>query len=187
MLLNTYESKALLCNVSVKGATTQAGVAAFRGDLVLIEGEIADDAGRRLPPIAVVKQATVLVKDDKIAMISGILVDLAHLPSFFEMYSADLAPGVNVLFYVENLTKPVVTELNGVAAILLPHDEGAAWNTLMDDLRMDKDDFKGQSAEDKVITMANGLADYKAKGESLPYEQALAYISTQRREHRGPV
>ena len=187
MLLKSYESKSLFCNVSVNGATSQPGVDAYRGDLVLIEGEIADDAGRRLPPIAVVKQATVLVKNDKIAMISGILVELAHLPAFFERYTGDLAPGANILFYVENLTKPVVTEMNGVAAILLPHEEGAAWNTLMDDLRMDKEDFKGQSAEDKVITMAEGLAGYKSKAESASFEQALTYVSTQRREHRGPV
>ncbi len=187
MLLNTYESKALLCNVSVKGATSQAGVDAFRGDLVLIEGEIADASGRRLPPLAVVKQSTVLVKADKIAMISGILVELAHLPSFFEMYSADLAAGANILFYVEDLTKPAVVELNGFSAILLPHEEGAAWNTLMDDLRMDKEDFKGQSAEDKVITMAEGLAGYKAKADSVSYEQALTLVSKIKREHRGPV
>ena len=67
MLLKKYEELCLLCNLSVNGATTQPGVYAYRGDLVLEEGEIADDQGRRLPPTAVIKQATVLVKDDKIS------------------------------------------------------------------------------------------------------------------------
>lgn len=187
MLLSTYEAQNLLCNLSVKGATSKAGVEAFRGDLVLVEGEIADASGRRLPPLAVVKQATVLFKDDKIAMISGILVELAHLPSFIERYRGDLATGVNVLFYVENLSKPMIVELDGVPMILLPHEEGAAWNTLMGDLRMDKDDFKGQSAEDKVITMADGLASYKPKLDTRTYEEALGFVVTHQREHRGPV
>lgn len=187
MLLKTYEEKSLLCNLSVNGATTQADTYAYRGDLVLAEGEIADDAGRRLPPTAVVKQSTVLVKNDKIAMISGIIVELAQVPLFVERYRQDLAADLSVLFYVQDLTKPLITALDGVSMILLPHSEGAAWNTLMDDLRMDKDDFKGQTAEDKVITMAEGLADYKPKLDSLSFDECQAFVSLVQREHRGPV
>lgn len=188
MLLKTYEEKCLLCNLSVNGATTQADTYAYRGDLVLAEGEIADDAGRRLPPTAVVKQATVLVKGDKISMISGIIVELAQVPLFVERYRQDLAADLKVLFYVQDLTKSLITELDGITIILLPHlDGGAAWQTLMDDLRMDKDDFKGQTAEDKVITMAEGLADYKPKLDTLSFEQCLTFVSKIQREHRGPV
>ncbi|MCF0017218.1 hypothetical protein LZ639_17975 [Pseudomonas stutzeri] len=49
MLLKTYETQNLLCNVSVNGATTTPDTYAFRGDLVLEEGEIADASGRRPP------------------------------------------------------------------------------------------------------------------------------------------
>ena len=188
MLLKTYEEKNLLCNLSVNGATTQADTYGYRGDLVLAEGEIADDAGRRLPPTAVVKQATVLVKGDKLSMVSGIIAQLAEVPLFVERYRHDLAADIRVLFYVEDLTKSVVTDLDGVGMILLPHpDGGAAWQTLMDDLRLDKDDFKGQTAEDKVITMAEGLADYKPKLDSLAFSECLAFVSKVQREHRGPV
>ncbi|MCC6076262.1 hypothetical protein ACFPTX_15155 [Pseudomonas sp. GCM10022188] len=188
MLLKTYEEKNLLCNLSVNGATTQADTYGYRGDLVLAEGEIADDAGRRLPPTAVVKQATVLVKGDKLSMVSGIINQLAEVPLFVERYRHDLAADIHVLFYVEDLTKAVTTDLDGVGMILLPHpDGGAAWQTLMDDLRLDKDDFKGQSAEDKVITMAEGLADYKPKLPSLGFNECLAFVSKVQREHRGPV
>jgi len=188
MLLKTYEAQNLLCNLSVKGPTSQAGTEAYRGDLVLTEGEIADDAGRRLPPTAVVKQATLLVKDGKISMISGIVAHLAEVPLFVERYRSDLAADIRVLFYVEDLTKSLTTDLDGVGIILLPHpDGGAAWNTLMDDLRLDKEDFKGQSAEDKVITMAEGLAAYKPKFDSLSFSECLAFVSKVQREHRGPV
>ena len=187
MLLQTYEAQNLLCNISVNGATSQAGTYAFRGDLVLEEGEIADDAGRRLPPTVVVKQASLLIKDDKQVFATGIILELAQVPMFIERYRNDLAADVRVLFYVENLTKALTVDLDGVNLILLPHAEGAAWNTLMGDLRLDKDDFKGQSAEDKVITMAGGLADYKPKLDSLGFNEALAFTATVQREHRGPV
>lgn len=189
MLLNTYESKSLLCNLSVKGATTQPGVEAFRGDLVLREGEIADDAGRRLPPTAVIKQAAILVKNDKLEMIAGALTDLAHLPLLIEMYKHDLAPDVRVLFYVENIGKNLTIDVDGVICLLQPHAEGGAvWSLLMDDLRLDKDDFKGQSPEDKVITIYDALLTYKIKSESPSLQEALnTCIVESRRETRGPV
>lgn len=188
MLLKDYEAQGLLCNLSVNGATSEADTFAFRGDLVLEEGDIADASGRRMPPKAVIKQAAVLVKGNKMSMVAGALVDLAHLPFFIERYRHDLAPGIVVLFYVENLTKAMTTDLDGVGITLLPHAEGAVWNTLMDDLRLDKEDFKGQSAEDKVITMAESLADYKPKVDSLGFSEALGFVSAEpRRESRGPV
>lgn len=187
MLLNTYESQSLLTNVSVKGATSEADTEAFRGDLVIIEGDIADDAGRRLPPVAVVKQSTMLIKGDKQIMQVGCLIDLAHAPDFFAKYKDDLTADTKVMFYVENITKPLVVEFEGIKTILVPHEEGAIWNTLMEDLRLDKSDFKGQSAEDKLLTMLEGLNDYTPEGETVSFEEAQAFISTVKREHRGPV
>lgn len=188
MLLNTYESRNLLCNLSFKGPTSQAGIQAFRGDLVLEEGDIADASGRRMPPKAVIKQAVLLANSDKLSMVAGALIDLASLPRFVEGYRGDLAADVRVLFYVENLGKALRCELDGLSMILLPHaDGGAVWNTLMDDLRLDKDDFKGQSAEDKVITLYRALADYRPTLPSLSYPEALGFTIAQRREARGPV
>jgi len=143
MLLKTYETQNLLCNVSVNGATTKPDTYAFRGDLVLEEGEIADASGRRLPPTAVVKQAVMLEQQGKLAMMAGALIELAHLPLFIERYRGDLADGAPVIFYVENLGQSLYTELDGVTLLLQAHEEGAVWNTLADDLRLDKEDFKG--------------------------------------------
>jgi hypothetical protein len=188
MLLNTYETRNLLCNLSFKGPTSQAGIHAFRGDLVLEEGDIADASGRRMPPKAVIKQAVLLANHDKLSMVAGALIELALLPLFIEGYRGDLAADAKVLFYVENLGKALRCELDGLSMILLPHaDGGAVWNTLMDDLRLDKDDFKGQSAEDKVITLYQALADYQPQLASLSYAEALGFTIAPRREVRGPV
>lgn len=188
MLLKTYQERSLLCNQSVLGSTTQPGIEAFRGDLVLEEGDIADAAGRRLPPKSVIKQATLLVRDNKQWMSAGALADLATLPLFIEMYRDDLAPDVQVLFYVENLGKGLRVTLDGVDILLLPHaDGGAVWNTLMEDLKLDKEDFKGLSAEDKLLVIRDALDDFKPKVESLDFQQALDYIVESRRELRGPI
>ena len=188
MLLNTYEARNLLCNLSFNGATSQADTFAFRGDLVLEEGDIADASGRRMPPKSVVKQAVLLARNDKLVMVAGILIELSLLPLFIQSYRDDLDPQVRVLFYVENLGKALQVEFAGLSVILLPHpDGGAVWNTLMDDLRLDKDDFKGQSAEDKVITVHQALLDYRPKFDSFDYERALDFTVAPRRAARGPV
>jgi hypothetical protein len=146
-LLKTYEQQALLCNISISAPTTKPGLDAFRGDLVLEEGDIADASGRRMPPRSVVKQAILLIDHDKISFLAGTLIDLALLPLFAERYRKDVAGAIRVVFYVENLGQALITECDGITYILIPHtDGGAVWNTLMEDLRLDKDDFKGQSA-----------------------------------------
>lgn len=187
MLIKTYESQALLCNVSVNAPTTKAGLYAFRGDLVLEEGDIADASGRRMPPRSVIKQAIVLVDNDKLLLVAGALPELTLLPLFAERYRNDFAPGLRALFYVANLSKPLQVALDGVNYILLPHDEGAVWNTLMEDMKLDKDDFKGQSAEDKVITMYDAVHGFKPKFGSASFDDALAHTFVVKKEARGPV
>ena len=59
--------------------------------------------------------------------------------------------------------------------------------TLAEDLRLDKEDFKGQSAEDKVLTVYAALRDYRPKLETLSYEAALGCTVAHRREARGPI
>ncbi|MHC8286925.1 hypothetical protein ACYZUD_08855 [Pseudomonas sp. XS1P51] len=188
MLLKNYETRCLLCNLSILGASTQPDTFAFRGDLVLEEGDIADASGRRMPPKSVVKQAAVLEHNGKLSMVVGGLIDLATLPLFVENYRADLAPDIQVLFYVENLGKALIVDLDGVNITLLPHyDGGAIWNTLMGDLKLDKDDFKGYSAEDKLLVIQKALAEYSPKLDSLSFPQALGHIVELRREARGPI
>lgn len=187
MLFKTYEAAGLLCNISVNAATSKPDLYAFRGDLVLEEGDIADASGRRKPPRSVIKQAVILADRDKLKLVAGTLHELALLPLFIERYSNDLAPNVRVFFYVENLGKPVQVELDGVTCLLLPHEEGAVWNTLMDDMKLDKDDFKGQSAEDKVITMSDAVHAYRPKFSAATFDDAMAQTVTVRKEARGPV
>lgn len=187
MLLKNYEAKNLLCNLSVLGATSTPDTFAYRGDLVLEEGDVADNAGRRHPPKTVIKQAILLTRANKLEMVTGALVELSDLPKFIERYQADLSVQAVVLFYVENLGKALKVNLNGMDIALLPHDGGAVWNTLMDDLKLDKDDFKGHDTEDKVWVMYQALQGFAPRLDTLSYENALSHVVTHRREARGAI
>ena len=64
MLLDTYETQGLLFNSNFKDSVG-AGQQAYRGDLVLIEGEVADAMGRRKPPLATMIGAVLLADEAK--------------------------------------------------------------------------------------------------------------------------
>ncbi|TVZ38782.1 hypothetical protein P886_3164 [Alteromonadaceae bacterium 2753L.S.0a.02] len=187
MILETYAENALLCNVSVSSETSTAGTYAFRGDMVIVEGEIADAQGRRHPPKAVVKQAVVLITADKMSLIAGLIDDLATLPVFIEKYGSDFADDITLMLYIANISRPMIIDIEGLKVTAIPHDGGAVWTLLMDDIRLEKSDFKGQSAEDKVITMVEGIADFKPKYEEKSYNDALGFTVEIKKEARGPV
>lgn len=81
MLLNTYEQNGRLFNMNFI-EEAGAGLAGYRGELVLVEGEVADAAGRRKPPVAVIEQTVMLAGSDKIQMMSGLVHELAELEHF---------------------------------------------------------------------------------------------------------
>jgi hypothetical protein len=57
----------------------------------------------------------------------------------------------------------------------------------MDDLRLDKEDFKGCSNEDKVIVMYRAAVVFQVKGEALPFSEALSLRIAATKSQRGPV
>jgi len=189
-LLNRYDEQALLTNANVKGKTTEPNLDAYRGDLVLEEGEIADALGRRMPPVSFIKQAAVLAGEDKITFISGFLEKLEYLVLFYEKYGADVAEDLAAVFYVENIPNPIQVKFHGVHHVLLPmiEGEGTVWNDLNEELALEKTDFKGQSAQDKVITVYKTVkTDYHPKYPEVSWEEALAQVVEVKKELRGAV
>lgn len=191
MLIDRYEQDQLLFNANLKGNTTQAGIEAYRGDLVLEEGEIADAMGRRKPPHSVVKQVALLASTGKLTFVSGFLEKIEGLPLFADKYAKDMAADATVALFVENIAKPMLVEYQGIAYTLLPMLEGenTVWNELMEMLGLEKGDFKGQSAEDKVITMYESFKkDYTSKAPKLSIDEAIAQAVEVKKEARvGPV
>lgn len=190
MLLSRYEENQLLTNVNVKEGTTTPGLDAFRGDLVLVEGEVADALGRRKPPVTVMKQVAMLTTADKITFISGFLEKLEQLPLFYEKYALEVAEDLAAVFYVENIPKPVQVKYHGVHHYLMPmvEGEGTVWNDLNEALGLEKSDFKGQSAGDKVITVCQAVkTDYKPKYPEVSWEEAQGLVIEVKKELRGAV
>jgi len=190
MLLNRYDENALLTNANIKEKTTTPNLDAYRGDLVLEEGEIADSLGRRKPPLSVIKQVALLAGEAKICFISGFLEKLEYLPLFYEKYAADVADDLSAVFYVENIPAPIQVKYHGIHHVLLPmvEGEGTVWNELNEELALQKTDFKGQSAADKVITVYQAVkTDYHPKYPEISFDEALGQVVEVKKELRGAV
>jgi hypothetical protein len=185
MLFNDYEQKGFLFNMNFK--ESEGDFAAYRGDLVLELGEVGDALGHRKPPTATIKNTIVLAEKDKIKLYVGSLDELALLPKVLAYYQADFAPDARLMMFVVNIDKPLVIELGGLSIAAIGMQEGLIWNELIDIAALEKGDFKGQSATEKIVTVHKALSDYKPKGDKVSFEEALSRTVELKRAGRGPV
>lgn len=176
MLLETYQAKGLLTVTLVNGQTSTAGVYAYRGDLVLKEGTLREGSTTdRRPPEALFIHSALIIENDKIKFINGLLPTLDLLPVFVDKYKDDIAPDCVALIYVENISKGLQVELEGISYKLLPYKEGLVWNEILEELYIEKSELKGQSAEDKVAIAYAAAKNYKAKSPVVSYEEAKGF------------
>ena len=187
MLLDTYKEQSLLFYVNFLETTSSGNAQAYRGDLVLVPGEVGDDKGHLKPPKAVCREAVILA-GDKISMLIGGLDKMDMLPTLLEKYSADFADDMLSIFFVVNLTKPVQVEVEGKNLILIPLVQGVPWNEAMEELAMEKSDFKGQTPATKLETMLGELKGYQPKKYPLvSLDEALTTTNNAVREIHGAV
>lgn len=173
MLLDTYQAQGLLTVTLVNGQTSDAGVYAYRGDLVLKEGGLREGSTTdRKPPESLLIHSALLIENDKIKFISGLLPELKLLPVLVEKYKDDLAEDCLALIYVENIGKGLQVVLEGVTYKLIPYKQGLVWNELLEELYIEKSDLKGQSAEDKVAIAYREAKSYKPNTEIVSFEEA---------------
>lgn len=185
MLFDLYQEKGLLFNMNFKEAN--GNYAAYRGDLVLGLGEVGDALGHRKPPTATIKNTIVLAENDKIKLYVGSLDELALFPKVLDYYQSDFAPDVRIILFVVNINKPLVIEAGGLSIAAIGMQEGLIWNELIDIAALDKSDFKGQSASEKIVTVYKALSGYKPKGDKVSLDEAMKRTVELKRAGRGPI
>lgn len=186
MLLEHFKQSGLLFNANFLEATGQAGLFGYRGELVVVPGEVADAMGHAKPPVEVMRGVAILA-DDRLRLVLGAVDDIAALPRLAERYGEHFAPDMAALVYVVNLASPAQVEIHGVVFLLIPMVQGMPWNEALDELRLEKGDFKGQSAADKVLTLYNELRTHRSGYPSKTLEEVLADTTDAKREAWGAV
>lgn len=185
MSLDRYES--LFFNANFKEAASTAGLVAYRGELILQEGEVADANGRRKPPTEVLKQAVLLGDAAGLKLISGSLDELQQFPFVVEKFGGEFNAGTIGVFFTVNIPAGFVTSTNGATIAFIPLVQGMVWTELCDLVALDKGDFKGQSAADKVATVFSALKGYKFKLGENSVVEALKTTNNAKRETHGAI
>jgi hypothetical protein len=186
MLLENYDKEGLLFITSVLGKTTDNKYKAFRGDLVLIQGVLHD--GVHMPPQLLLHQAAALADENKFLFVNGMFSELAHVTTFIEHYKSALTPDTILLMFVENIAEKMLIQIDGLTFKFVPYRDGMVWNETLEILYIEKSDLKGQSAEDKVVTVYEAAKDFTTKTGSIAFEEALTKTIFVKKElHSGPV
>ena len=187
MIFDTYEQNGLLLNSNFKESAGKPGYAAYRGDLVLIEGEIGDTQGRRKPPVSAMRQVVALAHEEKLTLLIGSLDVLADLPPLLEKYAANITAETRLLMFVINAAKNFKTIIDGIPVDVVSQPEGAVWNELCEMLGLEKADFKGLSAGEKVMKLHDELQDYTLKAPELAWVEAQSLITNAKRQIHGAI
>jgi hypothetical protein len=185
MALQQYKENNLLFNINFLEASS-GGLDGYRGELVLVEGEVADAKGHAKPPVEVMRGA-VLLADVKLKLVIGAIDRLDAFDTFLQKYKGDLSPETRALIYVVNLQSAVVVDAQGVEFILIPLEQGVPWNEAIDELGLEKGDFKGQSAADKIVTLYQELKGYKPKYPNVALDDLYGMATEVVREGWGAV
>ena len=186
MPLDKYKESGLLFNVNFLEQTSEAGVFGYRGELVLVGGEVADAMGHAKPPVEVMR-GVVILADDKVKMIVGALDQLESLTTFTQKYQADFASDMLAVLFVVNIKSRCQVVIDGINFILIPLVQGVPWNEIIDELALEKSDFKGQSSADKILTVYHELQTYSPKSPSVALDEALAATTATVRAAFGAV
>ncbi len=186
MSLQRYKENNLLFNINFLESTSTPGLWGYRGELVLVEGEVADAKGHAKPPVEVMRGAAILA-DEQLKLLIGSIDQLSVFDDFLQKYQADFAPDMAALVYVVNLKSPVTVEAGGVKFILIPLVQGVPWNEVIDELGLEKSDFKGQSAADKILTLYGELKSYKPKYPPVSLDELYGMTVEAVREGWGAV
>ena len=186
MLIKNYDKEGLLFITSVIGETSDKKFTAWRGDLILIQGELND--GVHMPPKLLLNQAAVLADAEKFLFVNGMFNELAQVPEFINKYKSALTPETVLVMFVENISDKMQIVIDGFTFKFVPYRDGMVWNETLELLYIEKADLKGQSAEDKVVTMFEAAKDFKIKAEPIAFEEALTKTIFFKKElNGGPV
>jgi len=174
-----------LFNTNFCDATSQPGLSGYRGDLVIVDGGL-DDKGHPNPPHEVLRGAVVLA-GEQINMLIGSLDSIDQLPTLLDRFGPDLAADAKLMLFVVNASERAQFDYGGRLVPIIPLVQGVCWNEAIDELALEKSDFKGQSPADKLYTLYGELESYKAKGPVKNMDELLAAITSEVRAAWGAV
>lgn len=188
MLIQNYERAGRLFNSNLAERCTTEALDAYRGELIIVDGEVADSSGRRKPPLKVLQQVAALGGEDRLRFLSGYLENAADVASLLEKYGADIHADTLCIIFVYDIARAATIRAGEITLQLVPLEEGLVWSELMEHAALEKSDVKNLSSADKVFAVYRELTGFRPRGAStVDLATGLTLGSGKQRALRGPV
>jgi len=184
--LEYIQAKNLTWQMSICEKAESSDDLVYRGDLIMKEGK-STGHGSRGTPEAVVKQVVLTAKGDKITFFAGHIGSLEQIKLFCETYLPICEAGIPLYLFADNIKENLTVEVEGHATYFYPLLEGVVWNEFNEILGLEKGDFKGMGAGDKVVKVADESKSLKPKSTKVSLEEALARTVVVHKELRGAI
>lgn len=181
--IQSLEEKECLWQPNFKGEI-KSGVEGYRGDIILISGEMVGD--KQMPPKLNAKQVIMLVKEGKIELLCAYIPGVADIEKLYELLGDAMASEGKYFIYTDNADKTMTTEYQGCTLHIYQLDESTVWNETLDLASLSKGDMKGLDNGEKIALIYDELKSFKGK-EAIPFEEALKNIFEVKKEKFGAV
>lgn len=188
MLIKQYEEHGLFFNANLTERCTKDVLDVYRGELILVEGEVGDSSGRRKPPSKVLLQAVAIGGESKLVFLSGMIENVADLSLVIERFGPDMQADSQSVIFVYDIAKSLTVSAGELTLHLVPLDDGLVWTELMELATLEKGDVKGLSSADKAYAVYRELISFRPRGAaSVDLATALTLGSGKQRALRGAV
>lgn len=120
-------------------------------------------------------------------LISGSIDELQQFPFVLEKFGPGFNAGTVAVFFTVNIPKAFIAKVNSATVAFIPLVQGMVWNELADLVALDKGDFKGLGAAEKVVTVFNAFKGYQFKYPEVSVDEALKTTNNAKRETHGAI
>jgi len=172
------ESEGRLLNPLHKDLTAKSGRFGFRGELALrFAPKLADEAR---PPELLSQQVMAVAKlgEKHLPFFAGYLLSFAYLKDIAEVLGDTLSAGGKYFLFCNNidLSKKYQVPYKGAMFYVLPIDESAVYNELLDLLYLEKNDLKKKDTAGKLDAVADAALKYDVTFDTITYEEGLTLM-----------
>lgn len=133
------------------------------------------------------RQCAVLASEDKLLMVAGNFASVEEIPELVAQLGDALADDCRLIFFVDNVAKDALVEVDGKIYALIQFRGGMVWNELMELLYVEKADLKGMSGEDKVKVLYEASKEFEPSFEKHTLDDVLASKTGAVREAWGAI
>lgn len=181
--IQSLEEKECLWQPNFKGEI-KAGIEGYRGDLILIPGEMVGD--KQMPPKLNAKQVIMLLKEGKIDLLCAYIPAISDIENLFALIGDAMHADGKYFIYTDNADKTMTTEYKGCTLHIYQLDESTVWNETLDLASLSKGDMKGLDNGEKIALIYDELKTFKGK-DVIAYEEALKNVFAVKKEKFGAV